>query len=207
MATPLPGRPIVGVTLATLLLLGCGSADGQDPPPPTPTVAIVPVSGPGGTWVDVRARGFPEAAPVEIGLGPPRSEYEVVEMERTDGDGRVESLMQVPDWAESGQRYVFVVATSGDGPGSRVRASSDPFRVDGAELPGDGPTVVEGTLTGEGVECPTLETRSGTLYTLLGELGSFGEGDAVRVTGTPVEMSICMQGITLRVRRIEAAGG
>ena len=64
---------------------------------------------------------------------------------------------------------------------------------------------VVGTLTGEGTECPALRADDGTLYTLVGDLGTAATGDHVRVTGTATEVSTCMQGTTLRVVSIEKA--
>lgn len=66
---------------------------------------------------------------------------------------------------------------------------------------------VTGRLTDEGVECPALRGDDGRLYTLAGETGGFGPGDRVTVAGTVAEMSFCMQGTTIAVRTIGAAGG
>ena len=65
---------------------------------------------------------------------------------------------------------------------------------------------VRGRLTEEGVECPALRSEDGKLYTLAGELQGFGPGDQVVVEGTVAEMSICMQGTTISVAKIERAG-
>jgi hypothetical protein len=64
---------------------------------------------------------------------------------------------------------------------------------------------VTGTLTDEGVECQALRADDGTLYTLTGDLKKFKTGDRVTVTGTVAEISICMQGATIAVERIEKA--
>lgn len=71
--------------------------------------------------------------------------------------------------------------------------------------PDDGRTEITGVLTREGVECPALRTDGGDLYTLAGDLGSFGPGDRVRVRGTRPDVSICQQGTTIEVQSIEAA--
>ena len=68
-----------------------------------------------------------------------------------------------------------------------------------------GEVTVTGTLTGDGVECPAMEGDDGALYTLAGDIGSFGPGDRVRVTGEIAEMSFCMQGTTIQVQAIEPA--
>jgi hypothetical protein len=65
---------------------------------------------------------------------------------------------------------------------------------------------VTGTLTREGAECQAMRGDDGTLYTLAGDFRGFRPGDRVRVEGRIAEVSICMQGTTIDVRRIEDAG-
>lgn len=62
-----------------------------------------------------------------------------------------------------------------------------------------------GKLTAEGVECPAFRSTQGELYTLLGDLGGFHAGDAVTIEAESVEMSMCMQGTTVKVLSISAA--
>ena len=64
---------------------------------------------------------------------------------------------------------------------------------------------VTGTLTTEGVECRTLRGSDGKLYTLTGDLKGFKPGDEVCITARPVEVSYCMQGITVAVVSIKPA--
>lgn len=64
---------------------------------------------------------------------------------------------------------------------------------------------VTGRITDEGVECPTLRGPDGTLYSLAGDTALFEAGDAVTVTGSFADMSMCMQGRTLSVESITAA--
>ncbi len=61
---------------------------------------------------------------------------------------------------------------------------------------------VLGRITDEGVECPTLRSQDGTLYSLAGDLGEFDVGDEVCVCGPTGGFSICMQGTTVTVHRI-----
>lgn len=78
-----------------------------------------------------------------------------------------------------------------------------PGAPDSPESPTDDGTLrVQGRLTAEGVECPALRADDGTLYTLLGDLKGFKTGDRVVIEGTRVEISFCMQGITLQVKQI-----
>lgn len=79
--------------------------------------------------------------------------------------------------------------------------------VQGKALPKAGKkVVVYGVLTNEGVECQALRGDDGILYTLAGVAGKmegFEVGDHVRVQGTVAEMSICQQGTTLDVKKIQ----
>ncbi|HVR30158.1 MAG TPA: DUF5818 domain-containing protein [Thermoanaerobaculia bacterium] len=71
----------------------------------------------------------------------------------------------------------------------------------------DGETVrLEGVLTGEGIECQALRTADDELYTLTGDLEGFATGDRVRIEGRVARFSICMQGTTVTVERIERVG-
>lgn len=74
-----------------------------------------------------------------------------------------------------------------------------------AQSQAGGEVTVTGTLTDEGVECPAMDGDDGALYTLAGDLGPFGPGDRVRVTGEIAEMSFCMQGTTIQVEVIQPA--
>jgi hypothetical protein len=61
--------------------------------------------------------------------------------------------------------------------------------------------VVRGEIAA-GVECPILTAADGTVYSLTGTGMAFTVGAYVEVTGTPAEVSICMQGQTLSVSAI-----
>lgn len=65
--------------------------------------------------------------------------------------------------------------------------------------------LLEGRLTDEGVECPAFRNdEDDELYTLTGDLGEFAPGDRVRIVAVPMELSTCMQGITVNVIEISA---
>ena len=66
--------------------------------------------------------------------------------------------------------------------------------------------VVVGTLTDEGVECQALRSDHGDLYTLIGELHSFRNGDRVVVEGSVADVSYCQQGTTMTVLTIRFDG-
>jgi hypothetical protein len=61
---------------------------------------------------------------------------------------------------------------------------------------------VMGSLTDEGVECQAFRSTSNELFTLVGDLNGFENGDKVIVCGTIATVSICMQGTTINVSGI-----
>jgi hypothetical protein len=167
-----------------------------DPAPPADAEVTVNVStAQPGAEIPIEARGFEPGTEVDLGMGMPDSDYGVIRRATTDGQGRLEATVVVPDWAMRGHPYVVVV----DDPNAAPRAVSDPFVVGG---PGDRVTVV-GTLTDEGVECPAVRDRAGTLYTLVGLEQDWGPGTEVQLEGRIVEVAICMQGTTLEVESIQ----
>jgi len=85
--------------------------DTPKPAPMNPTVAIAPSSGPPGTVVQVNARGFPPDVVVELGIGRPNSEYDVVDDATADSAGRVDTSMAIPAFVEPEDQWVIVVAT------------------------------------------------------------------------------------------------
>jgi hypothetical protein len=66
---------------------------------------------------------------------------------------------------------------------------------------------IVGVLTDEGAECPAMRGDDGTLYTLMprGVTDGFAVGDRVRIIGNEADVSICQQGTTIDVERIERA--
>jgi hypothetical protein len=66
---------------------------------------------------------------------------------------------------------------------------------------------LRGQLTDEGVECQGFRDEKKDLYTLVGDLGGFKNGDTVIVCGTPVSVSFCNQGTTLAVSSIQRPHG
>lgn len=162
-----------------------------------------------GEPVTLIGRGFRPNERVRIGAGPPRAEYSRVGETRADAGGRVRAEARVPDWARPGRELVWVLHTR-DGREAFARGFEviEPDGRDGGD-DGDGDgrgTEVTGVITNEGVECPALRGEDGRLYTLAGDTGRFGPGDRVTVRGPIAEMSFCMQGTTIEVRLIRAAG-
>jgi hypothetical protein len=203
-------RTLVASAL-TLAAAACGGAEDITPMPDpvpdddpvvgVPAISISPHSGTAGSDVQVSASGFEAGERVGIGFGPPQSEYQIFARATADASGDVTTTVSVPDWAEAGRDYLFVVAPEGTG----EEALSSTFTVEAAG-PGDDTVEVTGLLTDEGVECQALRTEAGELYTLAGETGRFDTGDRVEVEGTIVEVSICQQGMTITVENISDAG-
>jgi hypothetical protein len=80
-----------------------------------------------------------------------------------------------------------------------VHASSNMKEIALGQMPGEGKVFIKGTLTDEGHECQALQSQSGELYTLVGDLKDFKVGDSVYVLGTIVPVNICMQGTTIAI--------
>lgn len=69
-----------------------------------------------------------------------------------------------------------------------------------------GKSAISGVLTNEGINCPALRDDAGKLYTLLGDLGGFDDGDRVLIRGTAgVDNRICNQSETIQVFTIDKA--
>lgn len=64
-----------------------------------------------GSSLTVSATGFPASRAVELGAGPPQSDYEVLDTARTDEAGTVIFHARISPEAPAGMLVVFVVAT------------------------------------------------------------------------------------------------
>lgn len=62
-----------------------------------------------------------------------------------------------------------------------------------------GSLCVKGILTDEGIECQAFRSVDGDLYTLVGDLKGYQNGDEVVVCGIIAGISFCMQGTTINV--------
>lgn len=113
----------VALSAVIAVLAACAAPAGS---PEEPAIGIEPRQGSAGTEVVVTASGFPPDRAVEIGFGPPASEYDVITQARTEEDGTITERVRVPSWAEAGRDYVFVVAEANAGPG-RMKLISEPF--------------------------------------------------------------------------------
>lgn len=79
-------------------------------------------------------------------------------------------------------------------------------RRDNVNINTGGESAVSGILTNEGVSCPTLRDDAGRLYTLLGDLQGFDDGDRVLISGSAAaDRRICGQSETIQVFSIAKA--
>jgi hypothetical protein len=162
---------------------------------------ISPLVGPPGTAVTVRAEFLPAVTPVQISLGGIRAGFEVLYQVMTTKEGELSEdvTLQVPIWAEPDRTYVFMVLDLYFAP----LAVSNIFHVTAP----DGTVIRKGPVTTEGQRCPAMRGETGELYTLSGDYGEVEPGDHVVVQGVLTETSVCGQGATLEVRRIERSPG
>lgn len=166
-----------------------GAGSGQQPPRVVPSPPIVPPFVP----ADLRITG----TVTREGVSCPAL--------RGD-DGRVYTLVGVFDPLRPGDRVQVVgreaqSATCMQGTTIQVRQ----LNYVGQQVQPPASVEITGTLTWEGTTCPAMRGDDGRLYTLAGDIEDFVPGDRVRVQGPRAEMSICMQGTTLEVRRIRPA--
>ncbi|MFP4394775.1 MAG: GerMN domain-containing protein, partial [Anaerolineales bacterium] len=139
-----------------------------------------PTSGPPGTRIDVVATGFPPDATVEIGVGRPYSEYDVIATAETDAAGRAETQITMPAFVEPGDPYVIVVADEY----RPVKAVSEAFDVT------SGPTPTPSGEDGDGDGEENLFTRANIYLVAIGDEGESGEEIGCGDSLIPVEVEI-----------------
>lgn len=128
-------------------------------------------------------------------------------------DGYMGAKYQNEDVPMSPQRLERGVETKGVGWFGRLRGNNSrddyvgdrtPSPVGGVDSAGTSSIV--GILTDEGQHCPSLRDDSGNLYTLLGDLEGFDDGDRVLVNGSVrADDRICGQAETVQVYEIAQA--
>jgi LysM repeat protein len=149
--------------------------------------------------VALRGSGFEPGSRVQIMAGEGPYRLQVIGVARADRRGGVNVAVDLPEWARPGQQ-VFFGLQSRDG---RARAVADAYQVIGRPARPERPALtVSGTLTRQGVECPTMRGDDGRTYSLAGDIRGFLPGDRVTVDGRIADMSICQQGTAIEVRRI-----
>lgn len=160
---------------------------------------ITPLSAEPGDEVTVRARGLTPNTYVTLGAGQSASEWRVLRNAQVAPDGELVTEVRVPEWVEAGDILTFVIDTD-----QGITLKSGDFDViDASEDGSDGEMALRGQVE-RGVECYTLTTSDGDLWSLVSDDVEFTAGERVEVTGTRAEMSFCQQGVgTLQVETIE----
>lgn len=137
-----------------------------------------------GTSVDALMNANPEIASIALNVG---------------------STLRVPRRSQVEGDAPMLPSGPAGTPSAESGAASSKMRDIGGDATAEAGLRVVGTLTSEGVECPTLRSLDGTLYTLAGSIDPFKDGDQVVVTGRRAEQSTCMQGTTINVEKIAPA--
>jgi len=113
-----------------------------------------------------------------------------VDQAQVAADGEVSASVELPDWASPGDNLIFVVDTD-----RGVTLKSRAFDVVSQDTSDGGGDQVslEGRVR-QGVECATLTTPDGDVWSLTGDM-EFTPGEYAEVRGTRAEMSFCQQGV------------
>lgn len=148
--------------------------------------------------VFITASGFEPGASLRVLAGEGPYRLEPIERVRADRRGRVELPVALPEWARPGMRVYFALQSRN----GRDRVVARPYEVVGRSRPDRNLIEMTGTITRQGVECPTMRGDDGRTYSLLGDIRGFRPGDRVSISGRVAEMSFCQQGTAVEVRRI-----
>ncbi|WP_306118473.1 MULTISPECIES: LysM peptidoglycan-binding domain-containing protein [unclassified Roseitalea] len=163
------------------------------------TVRVRPRSGPAGSIVTVRARNLRPRDFVTIGVGRQASEWRAIRSVRVAADGEVAAEVRVPQWARPGADLIFVVDTD-----RGFTYKSGVFNVTARQDDRDRDGIALEGRVRQGVECYTLRTPDGDLWSIVSDDIPFTAGEYVEVRGNRVDVSICQQGIgTVEVTSIE----
>lgn len=154
---------------------------------PAASVSVEPTRVAATETVQLHAHNLRPHDWVTIGVGPRASEWRAIHQARTDARGMLDTQVEVPDWARPGDTLVFVVDTDR---GMLLKSTV----VDIVDRAGTPPITIWEGVVRRGVECQLLRTDDGETWALSGAPASLAEGERVRITGAPVEFSICMQG-------------
>lgn len=152
-------------------------------------VFVQPLSGPPGTEVTLRAGSFRPGDFVTIGAGASAASWSPIRQARIGDDGRLEETVHVPENVRPGEILTFFVNSDR----GAVLKSRD-FDVLPEKAEEAGPVSIEGRIR-RGVQCPTLTTPDGDLYSLVAGDRQFLPGDYVQIEGDRTDMAACQQGI------------
>lgn len=123
-----PSHPatLPALAMAALLALGLpGQAMAAEP-----HISVSPSPVIEGHQVTLIAAGLPAMTAVEVGAGPPFSEYVVLDILQTDNAGALTCTVSLPELAEPGMDLIFVVSTTD----FAIKALSAPIPVIGQPM-------------------------------------------------------------------------
>jgi LysM repeat protein len=194
-----------------------------------PAIEISPLRGAPGTLIKVNASDLPPDTDVALYVGHTRDDLQEYHRFRTDSDGYARARFRLGDgytydsalvavktidgrYQSYSPAYTVLRNKTGYRPASTtVRRSvvgNDRYLERGID-PGDvlsDEIAIVGVLTGEGRRCPVLRDDAGNLFTLLGDLDGFSDGDRVLIQGsTQAANDICYQGETVQVLNVRPA--
>ncbi|WP_166434103.1 LysM peptidoglycan-binding domain-containing protein [Roseovarius spongiae] len=149
---------------------------------------VRPLAGPPGGEVTVQARNLTPGDYVTVGVGPTAAEWRALRQVRVAADGELRTDVGVPDWADPGDILTYVIDTD-----RGVTLKSRDFDVVARDDVDDDQSIALEGRVRHGVECYTLTTPDGDLWSLTGE--EFTAGEYVEIEGARADMSICQQGI------------
>ena len=161
------------------------------------SIRVTPAEAEVGSEVTLVARNLRPNDWVTVGVGETSSEWRALREVQVAADGELRTEVRVPEWAEPEDYLTFVVDTdrgytykSGD---FTVAGSAD----ENQEI------ALEGRVN-EGVECHTLTTPDGDVWSLVSDDINFTNGEYVEVEGERADMSICQQGLgTVEVAELD----
>jgi len=183
---------------------------GANAPGMTRPTSITPTHGPIGTPVTLRGEHLPAITPVQLAIGGTRSGFEALEFALTTPEGKLEEVLEIPQWARPDRAHRFIIFDVYFGP----LATSPLFHVTDEE----GRVVREGELIEALPGCTVLLATDRERYLLTGPLrrdppGEGGEtvwtvGERMQVEGRIGDTSPCAaEGIPLEIVRTGPAQG
>lgn len=174
----------------------------ERPRPQRVWLEIDPAGGAPGSVVSLEAGGFAPGERLTLLYGRSRDSLESFGRLRADRRGEARADIEVPEWSpRRGDTMLFAIR----GESGRTQAVSEPFRIAWRGPGGPGRIAVTGTMMRQSAECPLMRGDDGRTYSLAGDIRGFRPGDRLHVEGRRADMSFCMQGTTIDVRRIEPA--
>lgn len=141
---------------------------------PSARVTISPSAGTEDSRVTLSASNLRPNDYVTIGAGPRAAEWTALTQAQADNDGRLNVEVSLPETADPGESFIFVVDTD-----RGVTYKSDPFDVT-RQSPQR--LTLEGRVE-TGLECPELVTPDGDRYALAGNNPPITTGEYVEISG------------------------